>query len=78
MLYGSCLAAVAQQWSSKAAVEMLLSALAEIAEEDGMPPGAIDVAPASHDKSAEIGQALTSSQAVQMISFQIDARRRGW
>ncbi|CAI5732752.1 unnamed protein product [Hyaloperonospora brassicae] len=58
------------QWSSKAAVEMLLSALAEIAEEDGMPPGAIDVAPASHDKSAEIGQALTSSQAVQMISFQ--------
>ena len=49
-----------------------------VAEEDGMPPRVIDVAPGSHDSSAEIGETLTSSQAVQMISFQDRRASRGY
>ncbi|CAI5741057.1 unnamed protein product [Hyaloperonospora brassicae] len=55
----------------KPAAETPLSALAlaKLAEDVGLPPGVLNVVPAAHDKSAEIGETLTSSQDVRKISF---------
>ena len=62
---------MAQQWSNKPAADTLLDglALAKFAEDVGMPLNVIDVVPAPHDKSAEIGGALTSSHDVRVISL---------
>lgn len=67
---GPCLAAGCTA-VVKPAAETPLSALAlaKLAEDVGMPPGVINVVPAPHDKSAEIGEALTSSRDVRKISF---------
>lgn len=67
---GPCLAAGCTA-VVKPAAETPLSALAlaKLAQDVGMPPGVINVVPASHDKSAEIGETLTGSREVRKISF---------
>ncbi|RLN20667.1 hypothetical protein BBJ28_00006096 [Nothophytophthora sp. Chile5] len=44
-------------------------ALAKLAEEVGIPAGVVNVVPSSHDKAAEVGEALTTSSGVRKIVF---------
>ncbi|RLN79082.1 hypothetical protein BBJ28_00006961 [Nothophytophthora sp. Chile5] len=67
---GPCLAAgctAVVKPSAKTPLSAL--ALAKLAEEVGIPAGVINVVPSSHDKAAEVGEALTTSDDVRKIVF---------